>query len=427
MKATNQFGAVESKVARPRQRDFPFPRPLGKGDLNAGRLFGGCLMKAIYKITLTEAKIKKVKGNGNLTRLYDVACPGLAQYIYRSGYRSWKLHYVFAGRARVHNLGPLLLEDARRLGFKLLAMKAEGIDPIGHGNSVSVPVPFAVVHQRYVEEHAKRRNKSWQQADKLIKRHILPRWGGCDATSITRADARAMLKSIAAPIAANLTMASVSAVFRWAIREEIVTVNPVADLEFNPTKDRERKLSDDEIRKIWPLMSPPLRVLLLCGQRKSEVSCMRFEHLSCPQGGHDAWWDLPGLPVPELGWPGVKNGRSHRVPLSQAVQELIFIHSEQNSRTGFVFPKVGDLDREMRRICAKLNIERAVPHDLRRTWASTAGKLGCDEKHISRLLNHSDGSDTAIYNLHRYDAEKREIMEVVAEHIKAVALCQKQE
>ena len=48
-------------------------------------------------------------------------------------------------------------------------------------------------------------------------------------------------------------------------------------------------------------------MILLTGQRPGEVTHMRREHIE------DGWWTLPGAPVPALGWPGTKNGETHRV------------------------------------------------------------------------------------------------------------------
>ena len=53
---------------------------------------------------------------------------------------------------------------------------------------------------------------------------------------------------IEAPIVANQTLAAASAIFTWAIRQEIVTVNPCHGVDRNPTAERERVLSDAEIK-----------------------------------------------------------------------------------------------------------------------------------------------------------------------------------
>ena len=46
-------------------------------------------------------------------------------------------------------------------------------------------------------------------------------------------------------------------------------------------------------------------------------------------------------------------------------------------------------------------------HDLRRTVATGLAKLGCPCVVQDRILNHVDGSVSAIYDRHRYDAEAR--------------------
>jgi hypothetical protein len=58
--------------------------------------------------------------------------------------------------------------------------------------------------QRYVAEHACKHNKSWRQAEALVRRHCLPRWGKLQPTTITRADVRTMLAPIAASSAVRV-------------------------------------------------------------------------------------------------------------------------------------------------------------------------------------------------------------------------------
>ena len=89
-----------------------------------------------------------------------------------------------------------------------------------------------------------------------MRRHLLPRWGKLKASAITRADVRAVMVRIDAPIVANQTLAAASAIFSWAIRQEILTVNPCKLVDRNPTTARERVLSDEEVRLLWPKLDP---------------------------------------------------------------------------------------------------------------------------------------------------------------------------
>src|SRR5262249_58221791 len=114
---------------------------------------------------------------------------------------------------------------------------------------------FEQVAKRYVEEYAKRRNKSWRQADALVTRYLLPRWAKLDIGNIRRADVKAAMAAIAAPVLANQVFAAASAIFSWAMRHEIVAANPCSGVEKNDTVSRERVLSDAEIATFWPYLS----------------------------------------------------------------------------------------------------------------------------------------------------------------------------
>ena len=123
---------------------------------------------------------------------------------------------------------------------------------------------------------------------------------------------------------ANQILAAASAIFTWAIREEILKANPCQQVERNKTKSRERVLSDSEIPKFWAafddfglVVSSALKVILLTGQRPGEVSHMHRQHIE------DGWWDAAGEPVPALGWPGTKNKTTHRIWLPKSAQALM--------------------------------------------------------------------------------------------------------
>ena len=67
---------------------------------------------------------------------------------------------------------------------------------------------FADLASQYVKLYSKKHNKSWKQAEKLVARYLLPRWGKMKASAISRADVRAMMIRIEAPIVANQVLAS---------------------------------------------------------------------------------------------------------------------------------------------------------------------------------------------------------------------------
>jgi integrase len=243
---------------------------------------------------------------------------------------------------------------------------------------------------------------------------------------INRGDVKALMAHIKAPIAANQTLAAVSAIFTWAVKEEVLPSNPCKLVARNPVKSRERVLSDSEVPKFWLafddaglIAGTALKVILLTGQRPGEVAQMRREHI------RDGWWEMPGEPVPPLGWPGTKNAQAHRVWLSAPVRAILSEMAPDDAAVGFVFagPRGGSvhgLDTAMRAVCRKIGAERATPHDLRRTHGSTITALGFGRDAMNRIQNHIEGGIADVYDRHRYEQENKRVMESVAAKIMAL-------
>ena len=385
--------------------------------------------RAALKRRLTELYVRKLKPKTQPFLVWDTLQRGLAIRVQPTGARAWKCIYSHHSRPRwlhLGNAGAIGLADARTLAAEAMLAVARGKDPAGEKRAERGAGTFAELAERYVEHYAKRRNKSWAQADKLIRRHALPPWGKLQATSIGRADVRAMMSRIEAPVLANQVLAAMSAVFSWGVKQEVVATNPCRGVDRNATRSRERVLSDSELPRFWSafddaglVAGTALKMMLLTGQRPGEVSHMRREHII------DGWWEMPGEPLPALGWPGTKNGESNRVWLPKAAQAVIADLTDDGVTSGFVFagPRGGihGLDAAMRAICAKLGVERATPHDLRRTHGSTITALAFGRDAMNRIQNHKEGGIASVYDRHGYAEETKRIMEAVASKIMALA------
>ena len=380
------------------------------------------------KAKLTEFLVKRVQPAAVVYSIWDANLRGLVLRVHPTGRRTWIVIYRSGGRPRWLYLGDATaigLADARELAAEAMLQVAKGHDPAAERRALRSRGTFGEIATRYVEDYAKRNNKSWKQPDALVRRHLLPRWGKLQAAAVTRADVRALMARITAPIVANQTLAAASAIFAWAIKQEIVTVNPCLGVDRNPTKSRERVLSDSEIPKFWNafddvglLASTALKVILLTGQRPGEVAHMRREHIV------DGWWEMPGDPVPALGWPGTKNKQNHRVWLPSPAQELLAELGDDDAppASGLVFAGGRDrLDAAMRSICSKLGVDRATPHDLRRSHGTTIAALGFGRDAMNRIQNHKEGGIGSVYDRHQYAEENKRIMETVAAHLLALA------
>ena len=104
---------------------------------------------------------------------------GLAVNVQPTGHKTWKVIYPFHV-PRWYSLGSsdaIGLADARRLASRIMFQVAEGKDPAAERKAARSRGTFEELAARYVEQYAKRNNQSWQQAEKLVRRYLIPRWG----------------------------------------------------------------------------------------------------------------------------------------------------------------------------------------------------------------------------------------------------------
>lgn len=271
------------------------------------------------KRKLNNLLIGRLKPKPRPYLVWDSLQHGLAIQVRPSGVKTWKCIYSRHSRPRWYSIGradAIGLADARRIAGKIMVRVAEAEDPQADRKAERTSGTFEELATKY-RDYAAKKNKSWKQADALVKRHLLPHWGKLKVTDIKRSDVKAMMGRITAPIVANQTLAAASAIFTWGIKEELIKegfVHPCTKVERNATTERERILSDSELKKFWIAFddagfveSAALKMILLCGQRPGEVAHLRTEHIV------DGWWEMPGKPVVALGWPGTKNAQTHRV------------------------------------------------------------------------------------------------------------------
>ena len=311
-------------------------------------------------------------------------------------------------------------------GWQGYARGGRGEGPTRRAEGGARKGTFEELATRYVEEHAKKNNKSWQQADALVRRHVLPRMGQAQAPDITRSDVKALMARIEAPIVANQVLAAASAIFSWA--DQARRCSPTNPCRWSTQSDPRAAsafLSDGEVPKFWKafddagsIASTALKFILLTGQRPGEVAHMRREHID------DGWWEMPGEPVPALGWPGTKNAQGHRVWLSAPARRLL-PRRATSATTGFVF--AGSRGRP---VTARWGDARGVRQaqgragDAPRSAAHVLDdgrRLGFGRDALNRVTNHKEGGIASVYDRHGYAEENKRVMEATAAKIMALA------
>src|SRR5262249_37588423 len=278
---------------------------------------------------LTVRTVETIKPGPARQEIPDRYLPGLYLIVQPSGARSWAVRYRSGGRSRKHTLGPypaLDLKAARALAGKALRAVAEGRDP-GREKAqarVSQPDTVEAIAQLFVERHCLRntRLRTAFETQRLLKRHVLPRWRSRLLRDINRRDLLDLLDRVVdtgAPVVANRVFSVVRKLCNWALERDIIDASPCAGVKPpSAEQSRDRVLTDEELARVWSAadrlsypFSALIKLLILTGQRRGEVAGMCWSELDRDAG----LWTLPAGRV--------KNARGHVVPLSKAATDVL--------------------------------------------------------------------------------------------------------
>jgi integrase len=295
-----------------------------------------------------------------------------------------------------------------------------GQDPAGekqHVRTTATDTFKAVADRFFAFQKKQLRPRSYDDVERHLMMHGKP-LHGLLLSKIQRQDIASVIGTVrakGAAVTANRVRSTLSSFFGWAISEGLVDNNPVTGTKRTEEKSRERVLDPLEIRVIWNALEDDqfgaiMKLLALTGQRAAEIAGLRRSELKA---------DAAVLP-PER----TKNGREHTIPFSAPAQAIIAAQPVRQGSDGKVRDLIfgyGDgpfagwtksregLDRRIEKALGH-PLPHWTPHDLRRSFATHASKLGIQPHIIEAILNHVSGfraGVAGIYNRNPYDAEKR--------------------
>lgn len=387
---------------------------------------------------------------------------GLTLRVSKEGRKVWTLRYRTGARSqrriRIGEYPALPLAEARKRARKALNLIDDGEDPSADRAALRHGKTFADLWDYWYERHAKRRLDSAGQEKTRYEQHIGPHLGSQPMADFRRQDVAKMRDYVfdhSGPVQSNRCLALVNRVLNFALEEDLIEANPAARMrKAGKEKPRERVLSDYEIVKIWralaeaeawmptsalgamgrPVSLPiirAIRMMLLTGQRRAEVIEAPISEFALSHP-HPVW---------TISSERVKNDLPHRVPLAPlAAFELRRALAEASgalpagaSGARVVFPSPADrrtsispaaVTKAMHRLCKRIGIERAGPHDLRRTVGTGLAKLGVPPDIRSLVLNHTRGRSasetTRVYDRHGYDREKLDALTKWETHVQTL-------
>tara|TARA_Y100000294_G_scaffold158851_1_gene161346 strand:+ start:64 stop:1272 length:1209 start_codon:yes stop_codon:yes gene_type:complete len=382
-----------------------------------------------------KTKAKLLKSLKLKEKRYDVKLPdeGLYARVYPSGRIAIQYVYKFNYVRRRINIGYFPENKVAELEDEFYKRRSErkiGKDPQVERlekrreerkarKRAKLAKTVGELGHQFVADHSEL-NKSVQAARedlRILKREIIPFIGNMGIEEVERHHLAEIVTKITrrgSPVMANRVRAFLSKMFNYGIDNGLLEVNPATRLPSNKEMIRQRVLSDEELCKFWRAIDSvinlsqqsAIRVLLLTGQRRSEVARMTRKEL---EGN---WWVIPA--------DRSKNHIAHRVPLTGKVRDLVKGENFwvfPGRRTNYVHPDT--LTDRVPEIAKKAGIEHCTVHDLRRTVGTyIRSKYGAEVMH--KTLNHKDDRLTATYGVHDFDQEKKRALETWSRHLDAL-------
>ncbi len=395
----------------------------------------------------------------------DGSVPGLSLRFHVGGVANWSLLLRVAGEGGVNANGRRLLgkklrvslghypqvtiQAARAKANHMADQARRGINPknVLKESATSGTASVAALSKDFLRQYVYSRElDSAYKYEKAFSTHINPKVGDRLAELLTREEVRAVMEaarikrkrapgerggSIGGVEAARTAMGVLRHMYTWAIEEGKLKRkdNPASKIDKNLPKPRQGDvvLSLGEARIVWDAAQETgypygthVQLMLLTGCRCAEWALARW-----------GWIDLDGelIVVPAKEY---KSDHVHVVPLvAQALEIVKAIPKGRHgdyllSSTGGRVPIRGVAKFYRTRLVDAILAAKGeklarkfTSHDLRRTVATrlaeTLGDQG--DKLVKRVLGHSDGSVTAIYNRYGYVREMRQALEVWANEL----------
>jgi integrase len=403
---------------------------------------------------LTDAfcKAQPAPTSGRL-EFTDLRCAGLSFRVTAKGARSFCFRFrdpatQATTRATIGAYPDIGLSDARTRADAMRVKVAAGSNPVTErrqSRATASQRSFAVVAERFMDEHSRRRKRSWEGDDRNLKLHVLPKWRGRQIEDLRRADVITLVEGLISdgkPVLANRVQSLISSIFSFALDVDVLSTNPCSRLKKRGEETAGRRvLTDPEIRLFWrrSLLSPvsrgvglAMRLQLLTGARPSEAAEPALDEFEDSLDSDAPKWIIPGART--------KNKRDHLIPLSPMAVSVVKAGLELiDDDDAFLFPspikRTTAIDGHalavaMRRMSESDKLtgpgsnswkaNPPTPHDLRRTFSTrlAAPPLSVPKEDRKACLNHKPTDITSKhYDLYEREAEKRAALTRWAAHL----------
>jgi integrase len=370
----------------------------------------------LTKSTIDHAELRAVP-----YVIWDDELGGFGCKVFPSGKRSFVVRYRLRGSRKryqptIGTYGVLTVAAARTQARIMLTTARFGQDPQAETKSrraqASALTVAKLVEQYIAALHAgtaaTKRLRGREPAPGYISDCVLHlnRFAGVYGTepadTVSRGDVFRLLNDyIRQPSTHRRMHGAITRMYAWARKQGLLTGNPTADIDTTSPPSRERVLSLDELARIWraaetlePLYSDTVKLMITTGQRRAEVSGMRWGEIDLAR----ALWTLPAartkarrqhvLPLPPL---AVAVLLSRRMALRNAASpdDLVL---PTLSRDGASIAPISGWNWLKRQLDRTAGVNAWRLHDFRRSIVTICAEHGAEIAVLDSMLNHASSA-----------------------------------
>ena len=403
--------------------------------------------------TLTDRTLKSLKPapQGKHYDRWDAVVPGLGVRVSDTGTKTFVLMKRYGGsanptRRRLGIYGGITLDEARAKARLWQSLLDRGIDPRAEEKRQrdaelrKQENSFAAVAEQFIKRHVAKTRKA-AVVERELRREFIDRWAARSITDITQHDVVAVIDEAVdrgAPYQAHNLLGHVRTLFNWAIARGVYGIDRSPCDRLRPAAvigkklARQRVLTDEELKAAWTATDalgypygPLLKLLMLTGQRKSEVAEARWTELDLAK----KIWTIPASRM--------KADGAHVVPLSDdavAVLEKLprfnsgdYLFSTTHGKkpvNGFSKAKEA-FDREILKALRKDDPKAKLPdfviHDIRRTVRTGLSAVPNISDLVRELvIGHTKPGLHKVYDQYAYLDEKRFALDAWAARLRSI-------
>jgi integrase len=405
------------------------------------------------KRSLTDRYLKSLKGSrdGKPYDIRDTEIRGLRVRVMPSGERTFVLlarykHGCAPTRRALGGYPALGLAEAREKAREWRLLISRGIDPAQEqarkraAELRKQKTTFLAVAEDFIREKLTSERKR-REVERDIRREFIPVWGARPITDITALDVRALIKRVrdeGKTYQAHNLLGHVRRLYNWAIGQHVYGIESSPCDRLKPReiigekKERTRILNDAELRAAWRAADqigypygPVFKLLMLTGQRKSEVAEARWSEFDLSK---QIWT----IPVERM-----KAGAAHVVPLSDNAMAILkplprfdggdYLFSVQFGKrpvAAFSAAKLqfdAEMLKALREDEPKGKLSGFVIHDIRRTVRTGLSAIPNISDLVRELvIGHTKPGLHKVYDQYAYLDEKRFALDAWAARLRSI-------